>query len=48
MNSYAIVPKVLLTHHNSSGNNANVLHYIENNQQCKDGDLILLDVGAGI
>jgi Xaa-Pro aminopeptidase len=22
------------------------LHYIENNQQCKDGDLILLDVGA--
>lgn len=30
----------------ASGNNANVLHYIENNQQCKDGDLILLDVGA--
>lgn len=29
-----------------SGNNANVLHYIENNQQCKKGDLILLDVGA--
>ena len=29
-----------------SGNNANVLHYIENNQQCKAGDLILLDVGA--
>jgi Xaa-Pro aminopeptidase len=28
-----------------SGNNANVLHYIENNQQCKEGDLILLDVG---
>jgi Xaa-Pro aminopeptidase len=23
-----------------------VLHYIENNQQCKDGDVILLDVGA--
>jgi Xaa-Pro aminopeptidase len=22
-----------------SGNNANVLHYIENNQQCKSGDL---------
>jgi Xaa-Pro aminopeptidase len=22
------------------------LHYIENNQQCKAGDLILLDVGA--
>ena len=30
----------------ASGNNANVLHYIENNQICKDGDLILLDVGA--
>lgn len=30
----------------ASGNNANVLHYIENNQKCKDGDLILIDVGA--
>jgi Xaa-Pro aminopeptidase len=30
----------------ASGNNANVLHYIENNQQCRAGDLILLDVGA--
>jgi Xaa-Pro aminopeptidase len=30
----------------ASGNNANVLHYIENNQVCKNGDLILLDVGA--
>ncbi len=30
----------------ASGNNANVLHYIENNQQCKAGDLLLLDVGA--
>ncbi len=30
----------------ASGNNANVLHYIENNQQCKEGDLILMDVGA--
>ena len=30
----------------ASGNNANVLHYIENNHQCKDGDLILMDVGA--
>lgn len=29
-----------------SGNNANVLHYVVNNQQCKDGELILLDVGA--
>jgi len=30
----------------ASGTNANVLHYIENNQQCKDGDLILMDVAA--
>ncbi|ALM49416.1 X-Pro aminopeptidase [Flavobacterium psychrophilum] len=30
----------------ASGNNANVLHYVENNQQCKDGDLILFDVAA--
>jgi Xaa-Pro aminopeptidase len=29
-----------------SGNNANVLHYVENNQQCKSGDLILIDAGA--
>jgi Xaa-Pro aminopeptidase len=30
----------------ASGANANVLHYIENNQQCMAGDLLLLDVGA--
>lgn len=30
----------------ASGNNANVLHYVENNQQCKAGELILMDVGA--
>jgi len=30
----------------ASGNNANVLHYIENNKQCKDGDLILFDIAA--
>lgn len=30
----------------ASGANANVLHYIENNKQCKDGDLLLLDVAA--
>jgi Xaa-Pro aminopeptidase len=30
----------------ASGNNANVLHYTQNNQFCKDGDLILLDAGA--
>ncbi len=30
----------------ASGFNACVLHYIENNQVCKDGDIILMDVGA--
>ncbi len=30
----------------ASGANACVLHYIENNRACKDGDLILLDVAA--
>ncbi|MGV3631869.1 MAG: aminopeptidase P N-terminal domain-containing protein [Bacteroidota bacterium] len=30
----------------ASGKNACVLHYIENNGQCMDGDVILLDVGA--
>lgn len=30
----------------ASGKNACVLHYIENNQVCLDGDVILLDVGA--
>jgi Xaa-Pro aminopeptidase len=30
----------------ASGKNACVLHYIENNKQCKDGDLLLLDFGA--
>lgn len=30
----------------ASGNNANVLHYVENNKECKAGDLILLDVAA--
>lgn len=29
-----------------SGYNACVLHYIENNQECKEGDVILMDVGA--
>jgi len=29
-----------------SGYNACVLHYIENNQTCKDGDMLLMDVGA--
>lgn len=30
----------------ASGENACILHYINNNQQCKDGDLLLLDFGA--
>lgn len=30
----------------ASGFNACVLHYIENNKECKDGDVLLLDVGA--
>lgn len=30
----------------ASGNNANILHYIENNKQCKAGDVILMDVAA--
>ncbi len=30
----------------ASGANACVLHYIENNKVCKDGDLLLIDTGA--
>jgi Xaa-Pro aminopeptidase len=30
----------------ASGTNACVLHYIDNNKVCKDGEVILLDVGA--
>ena len=30
----------------ASGYNACVLHYIDNNQECKDGDLLLMDVAA--
>lgn len=30
----------------ASGANACVLHYIENNDKCRDGELILFDVGA--
>lgn len=30
----------------ASGNSANTLHYIENNQTLKDGDLILIDAGC--
>ena len=30
----------------ASGQDNNVLHYVKNNKQCKDGELILMDVGA--
>lgn len=30
----------------ASGNNANILHYTDNNQTCRDGELILMDFGA--
>lgn len=30
----------------ASGKNSCILHYVDNNQQCKDGDLLLLDSGA--
>jgi len=30
----------------ASGKNNTVLHYVENNQVCRNGDLLLLDVGA--
>ncbi len=30
----------------ASGKNACVLHYVDNNQECKSGDLLLMDFGA--
>ncbi len=30
----------------ASGKNTCILHYVKNNQQCKDGDLLLTDLGA--
>ena len=30
----------------ASGNNANVLHYVDNNKQCQAGEVILMDVAA--
>ena len=30
----------------ASGSNACILHYVQNNRQCKDGDLLLIDFGA--
>ena len=32
----------------ASGANNNILHYNQNDQPCKKGDLLLLDVGAGL
>lgn len=39
-NGYAFYPIV------ASGKNACILHYVENSQQCKEGDLVLIDFGA--
>ncbi len=39
-NGFAYTPII------ASGSSANVLHYIENNKECKEGDIILMDVGA--
>ncbi|MCX6186825.1 MAG: aminopeptidase P family protein [Bacteroidetes bacterium] len=30
----------------ASGGNSCILHYVDNNKQCKDGDILLLDSGA--
>ncbi|WP_114784076.1 aminopeptidase P N-terminal domain-containing protein [Botryobacter ruber] len=30
----------------ASGANACILHYVDNNRECKDGDLVLMDFGA--
>ena len=30
----------------ASGNNTNILHYTENNQQCHEGDIVLMDVAG--
>ena len=29
-----------------SGRDSCVLHYIDNNKECKDGDILLMDFGA--
>lgn len=39
-NGFAYTPIV------ASGYSACVLHYIENNKECKNGDMLLLDIGA--
>lgn len=30
----------------ASGDNARILHYVSNNQECREGDLLLMDFGA--
>lgn len=30
----------------ASGDNARILHYVSNNQECRDGELVLMDFGA--
>lgn len=30
----------------ASGDRARILHYVENNQECRDGELVLMDFGA--
>ena len=30
----------------ASGESANILHYVDNNRECKEGDLLLMDFGA--
>jgi Xaa-Pro aminopeptidase len=30
----------------ASGDSARILHYVSNNRECKDGDLVLMDFGA--
>lgn len=30
----------------ASGDNARILHYVDNNRECKDGDMLLMDFGA--
>jgi Xaa-Pro aminopeptidase len=30
----------------ASGDSARILHYVSNNQECKDGDMLLMDFGA--
>jgi Xaa-Pro aminopeptidase len=31
----------------ASGDRARTLHYVENNRECKDGEMVLMDFGAG-